>query len=77
MLPTTGWLIRPEHFQYVLSAVIGIIARAFLGPANYGVLVTACRDGDLPAFCTLGFNDIQITNMVETPEEAGGIIARR
>ena len=26
------------------------------------------------AFASLGFNDIQITNMVESPEETGGIV---
>ena len=30
----TGWLIAQSVFQYVLSAVIGIIAARFLGPAN-------------------------------------------
>lgn len=71
----TGWLIAQSIFQYVLSAVIGIIAARFLGPANYGVLgYGVSLMAIFQAFCTLGFNDIQITNMVETPEEAGGII---
>ena len=71
----TGWLIAQSVFQYVLSAVIGIIAARFLGPANFGILgYGVSLMAMFQAFCTLGFNDIQITNMVETPEEAGGII---
>ncbi len=71
----TGWLIAQSVFQYVLSAVIGIIAARFLGPANYGILgYGVSLMAIFQAFCTLGLNDIQITNMVETPEEAGGII---
>ncbi|MEA4870607.1 MAG: flippase [Christensenella sp.] len=71
----TGWLIAQSVFQYVLSAVIGIIAARFLGPANYGILgYGVSLMAIFQAFCTLGFNDIQITNMVETPEDEGGII---
>ena len=71
----TGWLIAQSVFQYVLSAVIGIIAARFLGPANYGILgYGVSLMAIFQAFCTLGLNDIQITNMVETPEDQGGII---
>ncbi len=71
----TGWLIAQSIFQYVLSAVIGIIAARFLGPANYGILgYGVSLMAMFQAFCTLGFNDIQITNMVETPDDEGGII---
>ena len=71
----TGWLIAQSVFQYMLSAVIGIIAARFLGPANYGILgYGVSLMAIFQAFCTLGFNDIQITNMVETPEDEGGII---
>jgi O-antigen/teichoic acid export membrane protein len=71
----TGWLIAQSVFQYMLSAVIGIIAARFLGPANYGILgYGVSLMAMFQAFCTLGFNDIQITNMVETPEDEGGII---
>jgi O-antigen/teichoic acid export membrane protein len=71
----TGWLIAQSVFQYVLSAVIGIIAARFLGPDNFGVLgYGVSLMAMFQAFCTLGLNDIQITNMVESPEEAGGII---
>ena len=71
----TGWLIAQSVFQYVLSAVIGIIAARFLGPSNYGILgYGASLMAFFGAFASLGFNDIQITNMVESPEETGGII---
>jgi len=71
----TGWLIAQSVFQYVLSAVIGIIAARFLGPANYGILSYGVSlMAMFQAFCTLGLNDIQITNMVETPDDIGGII---
>lgn len=71
----TGWLIAQSVFQYMLSAVIGIIAARFLGPANYGILGCGVSlMAIFQAFCTLGFNDVQITNMVETPEDEGGII---
>ena len=71
----TGWLIAQSVFQYVLSAVIGIIAARFLGPSNYGILgYGASLMAFFNGFASLGFNDIQITNMVESPEETGGII---
>lgn len=71
----TGWLIAQSVFQYVLSAVIGIIAARFLGPANYGILgYGASLMAFFGAFASLGFYDIQITNMVEMPEDTGGII---
>jgi len=71
----TGWLIAQSVFQYMLSAVIGIIAARFLGPSNYGILgYGVSLMAMFQAFCTLGFNDVQITNMVETPEDEGGII---
>ena len=71
----TGWLIAQSVFQYVLSAVIGIIAARFLGPANYGILgYGVSLMAFFGAFASLGFNDIQITHMVESPEETGGII---
>ena len=71
----TGWLIAQSVFQYVLSAVIGIIAARFLGPANYGILgYGVSLMAFFGAVASLGFNDIQITNMVESPEETGGIV---
>ena len=71
----TGWLIAQSVFQYVLSAVIGIIAARYLGPANYGVLgYGVSLIAIFTAFATLGFNDVQITNMIETPAETGAII---
>ncbi len=71
----TGWLIAQSVFQYVLSAVIGIIAARYLGPANYGILgYGVSLMAMFQAFCTLGLNDIQITNMIETPDDVGGII---
>lgn len=71
----TGWLIAQSVFQYMLSAVIGIIAARFLGPSNYGILgYGASLMAFFGSFASLGFYDIQITNMVERPEDTGGII---
>ena len=30
----TGWIVAQYVFQYILSAVIGIIAARYMGPAN-------------------------------------------
>lgn len=71
----TGWLIAQSVFQYVLSAVIGIIAARFLGPSNYGILgYGVSLMAFFGAVASLGFNDIQITNMVEFPDDTGAII---
>lgn len=71
----TGWLIAQSIFQYAVTAVIGIIAARFLGPTNYGILgYGVSLMAIFSTIGTLGLNDIQITSMVETPEDEGGII---
>ncbi len=71
----TGWLLAQSVFQYMLTAVIGIIAARYLGPENYGVLgYGVSLMAIFQCFCTLGLNDIQIAQMIERPEERGAIV---
>jgi O-antigen/teichoic acid export membrane protein len=71
----TGWLVAQNVFQYVLSAVIGIIAARYMGPGNYGILTYGAAMMTLfSPFCTLSLNDVQIPCMIDTPEDTGKII---
>ncbi len=71
----TGWLVAQNVFQYVLSAVIGIIAARYMGPGNYGILSYGASMMVLfSPFCTLSLNDVQIPCMIDTPEDTGKII---
>lgn len=71
----TGWLVAQNVFQYVLSAVIGILAARYIGPANYGLLNygSSLMAIFLP-FCTLGLNSAEIPAMVDAPEKSGEIV---
>lgn len=71
----TGWLVAQNVFQYVLSAVIGILAARWMGPSNYGVLAfgASLMAMFLP-LCTLGFDSVQIPAMVAEPERTGEFI---
>ncbi len=71
----TGWLVAQNVFQYVLSAVIGILAARYMGPSNYGILSYGAAMMVLfSPFCTLSLNDVQIPCMIDTPEDTGKII---
>ena len=71
----TGWLVAQNVFQYMLSAVVGILAARYLGPENYGVLGYGVSLMALfTPLCTLGIDSIQIPAMIESPEKTGEII---
>ncbi len=71
----TGWLVAQNVFQYVLSAVIGILAARYMGPANYGILgYGAAMMVLFSPFCTLSLNDVQIPCMIDEPQDTGKII---
>ena len=71
----TGWLVAQNVFQYVLSAVIGIIAARYMGPSNYGVLSYGAAMMTLfSPLCTLSLNDVQIPCMIDEPQDTGKII---
>ena len=71
----TGWLVAQNVFQYVLSAVIGILAARYMGPANYGILSYGAAMMVLfSPFCTLSLNDVQIPCMIDEPQDTGKII---
>ncbi len=71
----TGWLVAQNVFQYVLSAIIGILAARYMGPSNYGILSYGAAMMVLfSPFCTLSLNDVQIPCMIDTPEDTGRII---
>lgn len=71
----TGWLVAQNVFQYMLTAVIGILAARYMGPSNYGLLgYGATMMALLSPICTLGLDSVQIPAMVETPEQAGELI---
>ena len=71
----TGWLVAQNVFQYMLSAVIGIIAARYMGPGNYGILSYGATMMVLfSPFCTLSLNDVQIPCMIDAPEDTGKII---
>lgn len=71
----TGWLVAQNIFQYVLSAVIGILAARYIGPTNYGILnYGATLMALFFPFCTLGLNSVEVPAMVEEPEKTGAIV---
>ena len=71
----TGWLVAQNVFQYVLSAVIGILAARYMGPSNYGILGYGAAMMTLfSPLCTLGVNDVLIPCMVDEPEDTGKLI---
>lgn len=71
----TGWLVAQNVFQYVLSAVIGILAARYMGPGNYGILSYGAAMMVLfSPFCTLSLNDVQIPCMIDEPQDTGKII---
>ncbi len=71
----TGWIVAQYVFQYILSAVIGIIAARYMGPANYGILgYGAALIVMISPFCTLAINGVLIPCMIEAPEDTGKII---
>lgn len=71
----TGWLVAQNVFQYVLSAVIGILAARYMGPGNYGILSYGASMMVLfSPFCTLSLNDVQIPCMIDEPQDTGKII---
>ena len=71
----TGWIVAQYVFQYILSAVIGIIAARYMGPANYGILsYGAALIVMITPFCSLAVNSAMIPCMIEVPEETGKII---
>ena len=71
----TGWLVAQNVFQYVLSAVVGILAARYIGPTNYGLLnYGATLMALFLPFCTLGLDSAEIPAMVDEPEKAGEIV---
>lgn len=71
----TVWLILQYVFQYILSAVIGIIAARYMGPSNYGILsYGATMIAMFTPFCTLGIENALIPCMVDAPDRAGDLI---
>lgn len=71
----TGWLVAQNVFQYVLSAVIGILAARYMGPSNYGVLgFGASLMAMFLPLCTLGLDSVQIPAMIAEPERTGEFI---
>ena len=71
----TGWLVAQNVFQYLLSAVIGIIAARYMGPSNYGILGYGASMMVLfSPLCTLSLNDVLIPAMIDDPDDTGRII---
>lgn len=71
----TGWLVAQNVFQYILSAVIGILAARYMGPGNYGVLgYGASLMAMFLPLCTLGIDGVQIPAMLDAPEKQGEIV---
>lgn len=71
----TGWLVAQNVFQYMLSAIIGILAARYMGPSNYGILgYGAAMMALFSPFCTLGINDVLIPCMVDEPDDTGKLI---
>ncbi|MEG1756277.1 MAG: flippase [Clostridia bacterium] len=71
----TSWLVAQNVFQYMLSAIIGILAARYMGPSNYGILSYGAAMMMLfSPFCTLCLNDVQIPCMIDEPQDTGKII---
>lgn len=71
----TGYLVAQYVFQYILAAVVGILAARYMGPENFGILgYGAGMMAIFLPFCTLGIDSIEIPAMIEKPEEQGKIV---
>ena len=70
-----GWLIGGRVIQMVLSFFIGILTARFLGPSNFG-LISYCSSytAFFTSFCTLGINYIIVKELIDNPNNQGGII---
>ena len=75
LVKNASWIIVCKVIQSLLGFVISMLTARYLGPSNYGLINYA---QSLVVFVTpimqLGFNNILVQEIVNTPEEDGEIL---
>ena len=70
-----SWLIMGRVAQMAISLVVGIMTARYLGPSDYGLIHYATAyTSFFMSFCTLGLNSVLVKELIDHPNEEGGII---